>query len=299
MAKIVSGELHRNENSSMQFSISILLTVQQVRSRIADLAKSRKADEYVPGAIFALKKLCAGEAALVRSSGHVIRQEVEEWRTALAEWFRRVQRHYPDACAAAFEKNLEQAFRVILKCAVDLDEYFWRDRVDEHERQFGITFPSREALDAALKAADEKYPVHLGNALDKYLKRCIAELVDETAVAPSPVPQAVSDPSPNELMPRFRGNADGTFTLLLDDFGCYDSPEDLAQDIDTNAYDLEETLQRYLAEHRPDLAADLRLESESSLFCVRSARWESLVAVTEVLMRFASDREVYVQYRIP
>jgi len=41
----------------------------------------------------------------------------------------------------------------------------------------------------------------------------------------------------------------------------------------------------------------LRLESESSLFCVRSAHWESLAVVTEILIRFASDREIHDKYR--
>lgn len=295
MARIVSGELHHNENSSIQFGAAIVAAVRQVRVTVALLADSRKADEYAPGALFALKQLCEGERDSARIGGHIHRQEVEEWRTAFSAWFRRVQRHYLGDCAVEFQKNLDEAFRAILVCAGDMPDSFWRPQIAE--REIAIKFPNKQALDAARQAADEKHPVHPGNALSKYLQRCIATLVEPSAATPPPAEQAVSGPPREQLVPRFSLRDDGAVTLLLDCFGCFDSPDDLAQDIVTNAYDLEEAVRRYLTEHRPDVLTDLRFDCESSLFCVRSAQSVALAAVTEILIRFVSDRHLYVQYR--
>src|SRR5688572_2647244 len=125
MSKIYSVQLHGNENASIMFGAALAGGVQRVREHIDDLATSRKADEWAPGAIHALRKLCEGED----ESGQIHRIEVEEWQATFFAWFARVKKHFPSKLVKKFQANAEDDFRTILKCATEMPEYFWRPDV--------------------------------------------------------------------------------------------------------------------------------------------------------------------------
>ena len=291
MAKIFSSEIHLNDNASIQFGAAIVCAVRDVRQGIAQMAKSRKADEYAPGAIHALRKLCDGESG----RGHIHRKEVEEWQACFLAWFKRVKRWIPDEYVDGFLANAKDDFRVILDCSDNMSEDFWRKEVDE--RDIKITFKNDDALKAARKAADEKQPVQLGSALHKYIERCIATLVQEPVDETPANAHVDSTPSSYLIEPRFVLCDDGEFSMCLDNFDCFESADELAQDIVTTAYDVEDAVRNYVNTNCKDSVPDLDFDCESSMFCVRSATLESLAIVTEAIIRLATDRELYLQYR--
>ncbi len=292
MAKIFSSELHRNENASIQFGGMIVVAVHNVRQSISYLAKSRKADEYAPGAIHVLRKLCEGEGS---SYGQIHRKEVEAWKTCFFAWFKRVERWFPDECVDDFLSNAEDDFRVILECSDNMPECLWRKKADE--RDIRITFRNDAALKAARKAADEKHPVQLGSALHEYIGRCIATLVEEPAHGTQTNAQVDGTPLSGSIAPRFMQYDDGTFAMCLDNFDCFDSVDELAQDIVTTAYDIEGAVRHHINANCPELLSGIHFDCESSVFCARSAHLESIVIVTEVLIGLATDRELYLQSR--
>jgi hypothetical protein len=287
MSKIYSPHLHGNENAGIEFGAAIAGAVQSVREQVASLANSRKADEYAPGAIHALRKLCDGE----QESGQIHRLEVEEWQAVFFAWFGRVKRHFPPQLVKKFQANAEDDFRTILKCASPMPEYFWRSEVPK--RQIKISFENTAALDAAREAADQKHPVDLGSALHKYLESCVAELVGgkkkpaKTKKAASPQAETTS------LTIRFFPGPKQS-SLAVDDFACFDSPENLEQDIVVTAYDVEDAVKKYLKAAAPKVRKSLRFDCESSLFVVRSADVSTLAAVAAALYALAADHELFV-----
>lgn len=304
MTKIFSSDMHGNDNASMSFNAAVLRAMsgvcEMVRSDIDNLSKSRKADEYAPGGIHALRMLCEGGFDENRYGSHyLVREEVEEWQEIFFAWFDRVKRHYPDEYRDQFLANAEDDFRVILECSRSPggSPGWWRKRAAE--RFIKIKFESPEAKETARRAANEKHPVDLGSALYIYLEKCIAQLldepVDENKAAETDHP-AEKRPDFDMLSARMMWEENGKLWLYLNCFECFDTPEDLEQDIVTSAYDVEEALQNYLKEHHTKILKQLKFDSESSMFCVSSKRPEALSLVTEVLLRFAADRELYLQY---
>lgn len=306
MAKIYSDELHCNDNASIQFGSAILGAVGNVRRYVSILATSRKADEYAPGAIHVLRKLCDGEPHYLISELH--RQEVEEWKTVFFQWFERVKRHFPEEYRDAFRANAEDDFRVILAYSGGkLGDFEWRKEAEE--RHIKISFKNETALEAARKAADEMYPVRLGSALHQYIDRCIAKLMGDTnqddgladaqtdseSPAASPIEQDNAEPSTRPLTFRFLKHPDDCFSLLVEQFDCFDSEEDLSQDIVTKAYDLEDAVKNYLLKNYSEIANTIHFDCESSMFCVRTNQQSSLVVVIEVLLLFATDPLLYLK----
>ena len=292
MATIYSSDLHRNENASITFGAAIVGAVWNVRSSISDLAHSRKADEYAPGAIHALRKLCEGESEM--DCGHIHRQEVEEWRSTFRAWFDRVKRLFPAKLAKKFLANAEDDFRAILACSVEMPESYWRGSVDE--RHIQITFKNDNALKAARSAAEAKHPVKLGSALHKYIEACIDTLVGNLPQAPHAA-SATDDSQPAVFAPRVT-RQDGSWLVYLDQFDCFDSSQDLEQDIVTTAYDIEDAVRNYMSANHPAAAKALRYNSESSLFCVRVASLAALSTLLSTLLLLATDHQLMAQYRV-
>src|SRR5689334_5060357 len=140
MSSIFSAHLHGNENASIGFAVVIIGAVERVRDEMANLVTSRKADEYAPGALHALRKLCAGEPA----TGQIHRVEVEEWQATFFTWFQRVKKHFPANLAKRFQANAEEDFRTILKCADEMPESFWRQ--EALKRHVPISFENEAAM---------------------------------------------------------------------------------------------------------------------------------------------------------
>jgi hypothetical protein len=282
MSKIYSAQLHGNENAGIEFNVVILKALQVVRDQMAELATSRKADEYAPGAIHALRKLCEGE----KEPG-IHRLEVEEWEATFFAWFERVKKHFPAGLRNKFLANAKADFLALLKCADEMPEYFWREDIEKRHVQ--IEFKDEAALEAARDAAEKKHPVDLGSALQKYLESCIAKLVGKkssTKKATSESPP-VADPA---LALRF--TFDGKRSeLTIDDFSCFNRPDDVAQDIVVSAYDVEDALKKYLKARSPQTLKALRFGSESSLFVVSSADPAALVAVVAALHELAREAQ--------
>lgn len=280
MSKIYSAQLHGNENAGIEFGAALVGAVQSVREQIAALTTSRKADEYAPGAIHALRKLCEGE----HESGQIHRAEVEEWQATFFAWFARVKKHFPATLAKKFQANAEDDFRTILKCATRMPDSYWRDEAPK--RHIQVSFANAAALDAARDAAEEKHPVDLGSALHKYLETCVAELVGKKRPARS---KAAPPPAETESLTIrfFPGGKQGS--LAVDDFGCFDTPENLEQDIVVTAYDLEDAVKKYLKATAPKILKSLRFDCESSLFVVRSKDRSALATVVAALYALAAD----------
>jgi hypothetical protein len=291
MASIFSSDLHRNENASITFGGAILGVVWDVRSDIANLAKSRKADEYAPGAIHALRKLCEGEDS---DCGQIYRLEVEEWHATFLAWFERVKRFFPAQHAKKFLANAEDDFRVILESSVKMPESYWRDDVDK--RRIKITFKNEEALDAAQLAAEEKHPVDLGNALHEYIGACIRRLVGETPQS-SGIAKTVAGPSPAAFAPRVTAT-DGGWNLYLDDFDCFDKPADVEQDIVVTAYDVEDAVKNYMSANHATAAKAVDYDCESSLFCARVSKPDALSTLLQTLLQLATDQELFARFQI-
>jgi hypothetical protein len=285
MSKIYSAQLHGNENAGIEFGAAIVGAVQSVREQIAALETSRIADEWAPGAIHALRKLCEGEA----ESGQIHRVEVEEWQATFFAWFERVKKHFPPKLVKKFQANAEDDFRTILKCATGMPEYFWRP--DVPKRYVQISFKNEAALDAARDAAEEKYPVDLGSALHKYLESCVAELVGERR----PAKTKKATPPPAEaasLTIRFFPGGKQS-SLSIDDFACFDTPENLEQDIVVTAYDVEDAVKKYLKVNSSKILKSLRFDCESSMFAVRSAHPAALATVVAAIHALAADHELF------
>ncbi len=289
MAKIFSADLHCNENASIEFGAAIVGAVQNVRQSIAILANSRKADEYAPGAIHALRKLCAGEG----KSSHIHRLEVEEWHETFLAWFSRVKRWFPKELVEEFRANAEADFRILLKCASDTPESFWRK--DVSARHIQISFPSDAALKAAREAADQKHPVKLGSALHKYLEVCVSQLIDEESREPSSTPASTIES--NDLSLRLAIDDKKIASLNIDQFHCFDRPADLEQDIVVTAYDVEDALKGYLTDNAPDVLKAVQFDCESSLFVVRSSDRLVIANVIAGLLELVSDQDLFATYR--
>jgi hypothetical protein len=172
-------------------------------------------------------------------------------------------------------------------------ESFWRKSVDE--RHIRIIFRNENALKAARSAAEERHPVELGSALHKYIAACIETLVGNPPQAPSAA-HATDDSQPAVFAPRVTIQ-DGSWLLYLDRFDCFDTSEDLEQDIVINAYDIEDAVQNYMSANHPAAAKRLRYGSESSLFCVGVSNLAALSTLLETLLLLATDRQLLVQYR--
>lgn len=281
MSKIFSAELHRNENASLMFGAALAGAVQHVRAHIADLATSRKADEWAPGAIHALRKLCEGED----QSGQIYRSEVEQWQATFFAWFERVQKYFPPKLVKKFQANAEDDFRTILRCASNMPDNYWRDEAPK--RHIQISFENAAALEAARDAAEEKHPVDLGSALHTYLESCVAELVG----GKKPARPKKASPSPaatQSLTIRFFPGRKHS-SLSVDDFSCFDTTENLVQDIVVTAYDVEDAVKKYLQGASPKVLKSLRFDCESSLFVVRSTQPSALAAVVAALYALAAS----------
>jgi hypothetical protein len=285
MSRIYSADLHGNENASIEFGAAIARAVQGVRAQIDTLATSRKADEYAPGAIHALRKLCEGED----TSGQIHQVEVEQWHATFAAWFQRVKKHFSATLAKKFQANAEDDFRTILKCACRLPDNLWRN--DLPKRYTQISFPNDAALDAARDAADEKHPVELGSALHKYLEACVADLVGGKRPAKAK-PAATLPTATESLAVRFTPGGKQS-SLSIDNFGCFDTAENLEQDIVVTAYDVEDAVKKYLKASAPKILKSLRFDCESSLFVVRSADVSALGTVVTALYVLAADHELF------
>lgn len=288
MAKSYSAKLHGNENGSIEFGACVYGVLREVRKSIANLADSRQVDEYAPGAIHALRKLCEGE-----SCGSLARLELKEWEQTFFAWFDRVQKKLSPAVAKQFRAHAEEDFRILGKAAVDLPEYFWREQANE--RSILVTFESEEVLDAVRDAAEEKHPVDLGNALHKYLEQCAADLLDSS---PDGDDEAMDDEE--ELPPRlaviFMPTESGKYSLCVDDFGCFHTDEDREEGHSVTGYDVEDAVKKYLKKNAAATAKKVRFDSESSMFCARSKEVAALTQVTEILCQFAADQELFGQY---
>jgi hypothetical protein len=169
---IIHANPYRNENADISFSAGIVLAVQLVRAHVAILPTRDEVNEYAPGAIHALRKLCEGE----RPSGHIYKVEVEEWRDLTLQWLDRVEEKIPPNLRAEYRAHLEEDFRVILTAAGGM----LFSRREANMRYLPVPFDSEEALRAARAAAERKHPVRLGSALHEYLKECIRKLLAES-----------------------------------------------------------------------------------------------------------------------
>lgn len=294
MAKY-SGKLNGNYNSSMSFNISIKRVIDWVRQDISYLAKSRKADEYAPGAIRALSKICQGEKCKHLIDYDLYDSEVESWKNIFFSWFNRVKRHYGEEERELFVKNAENDFKILLEAAKSGPKEYWEEK--SLIRSFPIQFETQEKLDSARKAAEIKHPVELGSAIHKYIYRCIDELFEEDQVKESEHQKESLKYQQTEITaPKLMRHEDGMFSLMLDNFDAFDEEEDIEQEILLNGYNVDNAIKSYFTEHKDNCLNDLNFDSESSLFCVRSANTSSLLKVTELFYKFFEDCSLRRKY---
>jgi hypothetical protein len=170
---IFCAEPYRNEDADISFGAAIVGAIQAIRQDITMLAERDEVDEYAPGSIHVLHKLCEGEDR----SLHIHEQEVLEWRETMCHWLDRVEASIPRKLRAEFRLKLEEDFRVILASAGGSPVLFSRE--EANTRYLPVPSESDEALRKAKAAADRKYPDELGSALHKYLEECIRKLLND------------------------------------------------------------------------------------------------------------------------
>lgn len=110
---IFRAEPYRNENASISFGAAIVGAIQAVRKDVAIMSQRTEVDEYAPGAIHVLRKLCQDE----EKSLHLYKAEVLEWQAVVFAWLDRVEERIPDTLRSDYRANLQDDFNVILAAA--------------------------------------------------------------------------------------------------------------------------------------------------------------------------------------
>jgi hypothetical protein len=271
----VRDALHLGDNASLAFGSAVYALVGNVRESIGALTRSRKLNEYAPGSLHALAKLCKEEPQLLPLN----RGEVEEWRSVFFRWLDRIERKQPPEARAAFRSAANNAFDTLLDASTDWPESQWRSA--SRERSVTVVFPDAEARHAATDAAEQQHPVELGSALHAYLHTCIAALTgapnnQRTALPPEP-PCTVAQATVDLVGERF--------SLFTDTFMGFTKADELEEDHLTNAYDLEAAIR---AELSPAHADAVEFDCESSLFTLHTEDADALAACLATLSKLAS-----------
>jgi hypothetical protein len=119
-------------------------------------------------------------------------------------------------------------------------------------------------------------------------------------VPPDSTDRDASPPSgvelPRTVPARLHCRGEGGYSLTVDDFAAFDTPEDLEQDIVVTAYDLQDAVKACLRELKSSATKQLDFNSESSLFSVDSASLPALVEVTEIVFQLATDATLRDRY---
>lgn len=274
-----SVELHKGDNASLAFEASVVALVDRVRESIGALRKSRKLNEWAPGALHALAKVCAGERQLVTLN----RGEVEEWREVFFAWLERVEKKQDPLARAPYRESAESAFAAIVDASTDWPEHVWRD--SSRERHIAVTFPNDEARMRARTVANERHPVALGSALHEYLRSCIEALTAEPSEQ-RPATHTRAQP-PLDESPAIVSFADGRFSMSVEALTELTAPESLAEDYVANAFDLEAAMRAGLS--RAHLK-DVEFDCESSLFTLHTQSPDALSACLQLLSKVASEK---------
>lgn len=290
MSPKLSSDLNGNYNSSMSFNIAVKEIIELVRKEIEILPKC-KSDAYAPGAIYALSKICTGEKCGHLTDYNLYDSEVLHWKEQYLKWFKR---YYKEEVAKEFLKNSEDAFQTILSASGNGPKDYWEK--DAAERSISVSFKNQEELQKAKDAAESKHPVDLGSALHKYLETCIEKLFNEEG---NQVAEAKELPNKSELSflePKvFKHEKKQVFTLTLETLDILQTEENYNQDISLTGYDLEEAIKGFFTQHHSDILDVLDFDSESSAFCVTSARIDAVIKVTEVIYKFYENKQLLQQ----
>ncbi len=277
MAKIETSELHRTPGGSAGFRWQLQAATQCARELIDELSDSRKPGMSASGAIHGLALLA--KEALPRSLP-VSEKEVDYWQERFFKWFDSVKRYFDEPLRDEFRKNAEADFATIrAKADIRSDMDQLRNRY-EHP----VRFPSRAVFDLACERAEEKFPVSLGIALDKYLQACVQRLLDADDPN-SPLVLKVKETPPTEqpgtVAPRFITFDDGVHSLIVTSFGGLQPPAN-------SGLGLQKAVQRLLRKSAPSALEQLKFDSESSMFAVRSGSLNCLATVSEAIFSIAA-----------
>src|SRR5690606_1049283 len=105
------------------------------------------------------------------------------WKETFFVWFDSVKRHFPVPLRDEFRAQAEADFAIVREKAAIHSDIPWQQLKDCIERP--VRFRDREVFEKACKAAEEKFPVDLGIAIDKYLLACVQRLLNaENSDAP-------------------------------------------------------------------------------------------------------------------
>ena len=232
------------------------------------------------GAIHALALLAKDTS---RRGLPVTEIEVDYWRETFFVWFNAVKRHFPGKSGEEFRKKAESEFALIREKAETYSSTPWDLLKDRYERP--VRFKDKETFERAAKSAEEKYPVDLGIAIDKYLSACVQRLLsDDDIDAPLVVKVQAERPvdSPGTVAPRFIAFADGNYSLIVTSFDGLQRPA-------KSGLGLQNAVRKFIQKRDKQLLDSLEFDSESSMFCVRSKCLQALGTVSEAIFTIAAN----------
>ena len=286
MEKLDSPLPHRSPGGKSGYARQCIAATQIVRQEIAELKGSRKAGLFASGAVHALRLLV--EQSPTKPISYC-RPEAEYWKETFAAWFGRVKRHFPEEYRESFLINVDEDFDCLIEAANRFTPEPWEQTTNRFH--WRLEFANKERFDEAKQAAKENYPVKLGLALDKYLQACIERLLSDQDDSQPLVLEVSKDQvdRPGTVSTKMVSFDDGVCSLLMTNFDGFGRQS-------TNAYDVERAVKGYLKDHATEAVKDLNFDCESSMFCVRSAKMDSLTQVNVALYTLASDANVRQKY---
>ncbi|MCP1996316.1 hypothetical protein [Flavobacterium sp. HSC-61S13] len=288
--KVTTSEIHKNDFSAMGFYGAMNYSVKQIREAIGFYKNLRKVNTSIFGDIHALSLLS------VHSNNFdipIIQKEAEEWKEILLKYFERIQKKIPEEIREEFKQNLSKDLEIIISKGKDYPEYRWKERY--YQREITLTIKNEELKDRYEKLAEEIYKGKLGNALHNYIHDCLEKL-DNGGQEKLINSDATDNQKSIIFNPTYFKSNNTEFTYLLNDFNFFLNKAELENEVEINAYDIEKSINLFLADNDKSLLKHLRFDTESSLLSVQSDEIEHLITLNEYLLKIATDINLKMKY---
>ncbi len=289
--KITTSEIVKNDFAAMGFYDVMNYSVKQIRENIDHYKDLRKINTSIFAYIYAL---CVLSEHANNFDVPINLKEVIEWKEILLKYFDRIQKKIPEDIRDDFKQNLQKAIDIIISKAKDYPEYLWIDQY--HEREIKIRIKNKELKKKYLKAAEEneKYKNMLGNALHNYLTDCLEALenIENEKIETSPA----IEKKQFVFSPTYIKSSSREFSYLLDNFYFFLGEEEIENQTEINAYDIECAIKLFLKDVDQNLLSKLRFDTESSLLSVQTNDIQYLIELNSYLLQIATDENLKNKY---
>ncbi len=277
--KITSPEIQKNDYSAMSFYDAMSHNVKRIRESIDFYKKLRKVNTSIFGYIKALALLCEYSNDFDHP---IIKVEAKQWQEIILKYLKRINKKIPEEIRDEFIRNIEKDLETIVSKGHDYPEYLWKDK--SLEREIRITVKNQEIkkrYEEIIENMDE-YKDRLGNPISNYIKDCLERLEGEPKCEKCEAEPSYVKP----ISPIIFKNKENNYTYLLNDFSFLLSEEDLENNKEINAYDLEKSIVHLLEDKDKNLLKKLSFDCESSLFSVQAREMETLNKLNKYILDF-------------